>query len=49
LTSDEFLDDALCVEGRCGELDTIGVEELREILVPQGERLAIDVVVLAIP
>jgi hypothetical protein len=49
LSSDVWQDDCLCVEGRFGELEKISLEELQQILIPHGERLAIDVVVLAIP
>ena len=49
LSSDEFRDLQLWAEGKYGELDWIEISDLREILIPLGGRLSIDVVVLAIP
>ena len=49
LSSDEFRDLQLWAEGKHGELDWIEVSDLRELLLPFGGRLSIDVVVLAIP
>ena len=49
LSSDEYRDLQLCAEGKYGELDCIEISDLRDILIPFGGRLSIDVVVLAIP
>ena len=49
LSSDEFRDLQLWAEGKYGELDLIEISDLRQLLIPEGGRLSIDVVVLAIP
>ena len=49
LSSDEYRDLELCAEGKYGELDLIKISELHEYLITSGDKLNIDVVVLAIP
>ena len=49
LSSEDAKLEHLWAEGAYGELDLIGVSELRELIFPVGAMLSIDVVVLAIP
>jgi hypothetical protein len=50
LSSDVFKDDCLCIEGRNGKIEYLGLEELKRILKPtNGYNLNVDLVVLALP
>jgi len=50
LSSDEYRNKYLCVEGENGEIEYLSHDELKHILTPnEGDKLNVDVVVIAVP